>query len=228
MNLIGARPFEAFDDLNSNLSTPNRNPKQNRPSGQREGYQTIRACSTNVKLPLGCEVRCCSLGVCLPPFEHPDATPHATVTHHSTHSEPSTRNHKTQTPQEMVVDVYRMKTKKGAKGKDESGNPLERFSGGCICVCVLIVPVLAYPVWWFSRAIAARVGKTGIDVAPFYGHTHYYTQQGTGRRTSARGASGTMGWPRGPAAWRCGRCVWDWYRVLGLTVRGVDSRGVSY
>jgi len=31
--------------------------------------------------------------------------------------------------QEMVVDVYRMKTKKGAKGGD--GNPMERFSGAC-------------------------------------------------------------------------------------------------
>ena len=38
---------------------PNQPPTQlqNRPAGVREGYQTIRACSTNVKLPLGCEVR---------------------------------------------------------------------------------------------------------------------------------------------------------------------------
>lgn len=31
--------------------------KQNRPAGMREGHQTVRACSTMVKLPMGCEVR---------------------------------------------------------------------------------------------------------------------------------------------------------------------------
>ena len=58
-----------------------------KPSGAREGYQTIRACSTQVKLPMGCE--------------------------------------------EMVIDVYRIGKKKGAKGSggDIGGNPLERFSG---------------------------------------------------------------------------------------------------
>lgn len=40
--------------------------------------------------------------------------------------------------QEMVVDVYRMKTKKGAKGAGGGGdgNPMERFSGASLGVCV--------------------------------------------------------------------------------------------